>query len=166
MPKIIVLPFTGYYSSPIGLLQIKNTQTHICEISFVDKITTPSFKTNSLTENCIHQLDEYFNGKQNAFDLNLLQDGTLFQQQVWQQVCAIDYGKTSSYLTVAKLLGDENLTRAVGTANAKNKIAIVVPCHRVIGSDGNLTGYAWGLKRKQWLLDYEAKISGTYQKLF
>jgi methylated-DNA-[protein]-cysteine S-methyltransferase len=114
----------------------------------------------------VAQLQEYFAGKRKDFSIPTQQDGTDFMQEVWENVSDIPFGKTASYLDLAKLAGDEKLTRAVGTANGKNQLAILVPCHRVIGSSGKLTGYAWGLSRKQWLLDHEAKVNNTYAKLF
>lgn len=101
------------------------------------------------------QLEEYFSGKRKIFDLPLKQEGTGFQQKVWNELCNIPFGETISYHELSKRIGDVKAIRAAGTANGKNKLSIVVPCHRVIGSDGSLTGYEGGLHRKQWLLRHE-----------
>ncbi len=112
------------------------------------------------------QLREYFAGERTAFDLPLAPQGDAFKQRVWALLREIPYGQTRSYGDLARELGDRNLAQAVGTANGRNPIAIVVPCHRVIGADGSLTGYAGGLERKRFLLDHEAKVAGTWSKLF
>ena len=115
---------------------------------------------------CISQLDEYFVGKGFEFDLKLLQPGTPFQQDVWEGLQKIKYGNTLSYLSFSKQLGNAKAIRAVGTANGKNNIAIIVPCHRIIGSNGSLVGYAGELWRKKWLLNHEAKFAHGLQTLF
>ena len=106
------------------------------------------------------QLDAYFAGELEAFDLPLALDGTPFQQRVWAELAKIPFAETISYKEVALRLGDLKLIRAVGTANGRNPISIVIPCHRVIGADGTLVGYGGGLERKRWLLDHEAVASG------
>ena len=110
-----------------------------------------------LLQQCIQQLDEYFSGQRKAFDLPLKQPGTDFQQKVWSLLLKIQYGKTVSYNDLSKQYGDVKAIRAVASANGKNDLAIIVPCHRVIGSNQSLTGYAGGLWRKKWLLEHEAK---------
>ena len=105
-------------------------------------------------------LEGYFAGKLRTFGLALAPEGTPFQRRVWDELCRIPYGETISYLELARRLGDPNAVRAVGRANATNPIPIVVPCHRVIGADGTLTGYAGGLERKRALLELEARVSG------
>lgn len=107
------------------------------------------------------QLDEYFTGGRQEFDLPLVFTGTDFQNKVWQALLAIPYGVTRSYMQQTKVLGDEKAIRAVARANGENCLAIIVPCHRIVGSDGSLTGYAGGLRNKKWLLDHEAKHSGS-----
>jgi methylated-DNA-[protein]-cysteine S-methyltransferase len=106
------------------------------------------------------QLDAYFAGELEAFDLPLAPHGTPFQQRVWDELTRIPYGETISYLELALRLGDRKLVRAVGTANGRNPLSVIVPCHRVIGSDGTLVGYGGGLERKRWLLEHEAVASG------
>lgn len=163
-----------YYKSPVGLLSITTDGEAITSLLFTSwkgeqidetkiKITKPR---NELLKNCIKQLDEYFAGKRKIFDLPLKQEGTNFQQQVWEQLTHIPYGKTISYLELSKRINNVKAIRAVGTTNGSNKIAIVVPCHRVIGSNGDLTGYGGGLWRKKWLLEHEGKYENGVQTLF
>jgi methylated-DNA-[protein]-cysteine S-methyltransferase len=164
-----------YYNSPLGPLCIKCEAGAISQISFANKeknITINEGEVkyekgkSAIIKKCIKQLDEYFAGERLEFDLQLLQAGTAFQQSVWDALQKIDYGKTLSYLTLSKRLGNVKAIRAVGTANGKNNIAIVVPCHRVIGSNGSLIGYAGDLWRKKWLLEHEAKHANGVQMLF
>lgn len=103
------------------------------------------------------QLDEYFAGKRKKFELDFVFTGTVFQKKVWKALLEIPFGETTTYLALSNKLGDPKAIRAVAGANGANKMAILIPCHRVIGSDGSLTGYAGGLWRKQWLLDHESK---------
>jgi len=115
---------------------------------------------------CLNQLDEYFKGSRKKFDLHLEPEGTQFQQKVWSLVSRIPFGRTTSYLEIARNTGSQKNTRAVGLANGKNPVPIIIPCHRVIGSNGKLTGYAGGLERKRWLLLHEQKHSSHRDKLF
>ena len=110
------------------------------------------------TESARTQLREYFEGNRDSFQLNLQPDGTQFEQKVWEQLLEIPKGSTTSYGSLAKKIGDKNASQAVGRANGKNPIAIVIPCHRVIGSDNKLTGYAGGADRKEWLLKHEGAL--------
>ena len=114
----------------------------------------------------MQQLQEYFDGKRTDFDLPLQQEGSAFQQSVWAVLNDISYGKTVSYLQLSKRIGNAKAIRAVGITNGKNAISIIVPCHRVIGSNGSLTGYGGGLWRKQWLPEHEAKFANGVQQLF
>lgn len=143
-----------HINSPIGPLTIACNEQGISMISFSNAKELSREIPKSL-KTCVQQLQEYFSGKRQSFDLKLAPEGTAFQQSVWKELLHIPYGETQTYLDIAKALGDEKLTRAVGNANGKNPIAIVVPCHRVIGSNGKLTGYAGGMKRKQFLLQLE-----------
>jgi methylated-DNA-[protein]-cysteine S-methyltransferase len=148
---------------PLGYLAIESDDTFIISISCMDNETQPPTNQTDLPAvllAAVQQMEAYFAGERIDFDLPLAQKGTDFQQSVWKGLLDIPYGKTISYLAFARQLGDEKAIRAVGTTNGKNKIAIVVPCHRVIGSDGSLTGYAGGLWRKKWLLDHERKVNG------
>lgn len=115
---------------------------------------------------CVEQLIQYFNGERRQFELPVHQPGTPFQQEVWSLLTQIPFGKTISYAELARRTGDTKATRAVAHANGKNQIAIIVPCHRVIGSNGDLVGYAGGLARKRWLLDHEAKVAYGIQTMF
>jgi methylated-DNA-[protein]-cysteine S-methyltransferase len=158
----------SYFDSPLGEIEIRYDEEfiyafHFCEENFVKKEEGPA---TALLQAVHHQLAGYFNGTLTAFDLPLKMRGTEFQQKVWAELCNISFGKTISYLQLAKQLGDEKTIRAAASANGKNPFAIVVPCHRVIGTNGSLTGYAGELWRKQWLLDHEAKVNGNYNKLF
>lgn len=110
------------------------------------------------TESAKTQLKEYFNGRRSEFHLELLPDGTRFEKEVWEQLLKIPQGSTTSYGAIARKLGDEKASQAVGKANGKNPIAIVIPCHRVIGADQKLTGYAGGMERKEWLLKHEGAL--------
>lgn len=163
--KIVAFPFVDVFVSPIGKMVIKATKTHIHQIYFDDEFSSTITESN-LTKKTKQQLTEYFDAKRLSFDLPLTQEGTDFQNQVWEQLLQIPFGQTWSYLELALKFNDENLVRAVAGANAKNKLAIVVPCHRIVATGGKLTGYAWGLKRKSWLLDFEAKTSGKKLSLF
>ena len=166
---------TIFYKSPLGALRIKCESEAIVEISFAnkkDKITVNehviqySATAAPIIKRCISQLDEYFSGTRLVFDLPLAQPGTSFQQSVWHALQKIKYGRTQSYLLLSKQLGNIKAIRAVGTANGKNNIAIIVPCHRIIGSNGALVGYAGDLWRKKWLLEHEAKHAGGVRTLF
>ncbi|PZX65581.1 methylated-DNA--[protein]-cysteine S-methyltransferase [Hydrotalea sandarakina] len=158
-----------YYESPIGLIKIGGTEQYITEISFIDnsqQIEHGIPGVSDLLHQCTEELIEYFQGRRKTFDLPIHQEGTPFQEKVWNELLSIPYGKTISYLDLAKKMGDPKCIRAAATTNGKNKIAIIVPCHRVIGSDKSLTGYSGGLWRKKWLLQYEFKITHGIQTLF
>jgi len=146
--------FTAYYRSPIGLLEITGSQNGVSSIFFVDDAIDKGGIPPALVD-CVSQLDEYFGGRRKEFSLKLDLRGTEFQRRVWRELQRIPFGKTVSYLDVAIAIGNRESTRAVGHANGQNPISIVVPCHRVIGSDGSLTGYGGGLWRKRWLLNFE-----------
>ena len=144
-----------YYRTPIGTAKIEGNKNGIRSITVIDeKIETPLNIPSSL-QNCVQQLDEYFNGNRTEFNLKLNPQGTNFQKRVWKELLNVPYGKTRSYLEQSKKLGDVKAIRAVASANGKNPIWIVIPCHRIIGSNGSLTGYAGGLWRKKWLLEHE-----------
>lgn len=144
-----------HIDSPIGVLQIAGSQKGISIIGFSTPNETITESIPEHLKHCVTQLNAYFAGELKAFDLPLAPEGTPFQQTVWKALLEIPYGETASYLDIAKKLGDHKLTRAVGNANGKNPIAIVIPCHRIIGSNGKLTGYAGGMERKKKLLDLE-----------
>jgi methylated-DNA-[protein]-cysteine S-methyltransferase len=161
--------YTTYYHSPIGLLKISGTKDFITEISFHDTTQKPAGHKKELPPlfiQCIEQLIQYFNGQRRVFDFPVHQVGTAFQQETWNWLMTIPFGRTLSYLQLAIKTGDPKATRAVANANGRNNIAIVVPCHRVIGANKELTGYAGGLWRKKWLLEHEAKVAFGVQTLF
>src|SRR5437016_1010680 len=147
---------SAYFHSPLGAIEITASDSGITSVSFVEKIPEDVFPSSSTLTGCITELQEYFSGTRKSFSVPLDPQGTEFQRSVWKQLELIAFGETRSYLDLALKLGDKNLTRAVGAANGKNPIALIVPCHRVIGEDGSLTGYAGGLWRKEWLLDFES----------
>jgi len=158
---------TAYYSSPIGTLEIKGNEDGLQSLLFLDEPVEATEKVHESIKEVTYQLDEYFTGIRQEFGLKLNPTGTEFQKKVWKELLEIPFAKTWSYLDIALKLGDENATRAVGSANGKNPIAIIVPCHRVIGSSGKLTGYAGGLWRKEWLLKHEqGVIFGKQTELF
>ncbi len=148
---------TIYYKSPIGILEIIGTEKEIQSINFKNEdFSTKLEATSNEIRKCVVQLDEYFSKKRKDFNLNLSTKGTQFQQKVWNELLKVPFGKTRSYLEQSKELGDVKAIRAVASANGKNPISIIVPCHRIIGSDGSLTGYAGGIWRKKWLLEHES----------
>jgi methylated-DNA-[protein]-cysteine S-methyltransferase len=145
--------YKAYYQSPIGLVQIKGTDNQITELKFVDN--KGDGVSNPYLEEAVRQVDEYFNKKRQVFDLNLSLAGTEFQSRVWNSLIEVGFGKTASYKDIACAAGNEKAARAVGMANNRNPISIIVPCHRIIGSNGKLVGYGGGLWRKEWLLKHE-----------
>jgi methylated-DNA-[protein]-cysteine S-methyltransferase len=162
------LHFT-YYESPIGLLKIGGTEQFIGELSFVDESDQMEHGEPGITEvmhQCTEELIEYFHGSRKNFTIPVHQDGTDFQKRVWNELLGIPFGRTISYMDLAKKLGDPKVIRAAASTNGKNKIAIIVPCHRVIGSDRSLTGYSGGMWRKKWLLQQEFKVAHGVQTLF
>jgi methylated-DNA-[protein]-cysteine S-methyltransferase len=149
---------TGYYSSPIGWLEIKADNDSLISLNFIEENQVPVKKPprSRLIITTIRQLDEYFNNKRIVFDLPIQLDGTDFQIKVWNKLQAIPFSKTTTYLKIAIDLGSAKQVRAVGTANGKNPIPIIIPCHRVIGENKKLIGYSGGLWRKKWLLEHES----------
>ncbi|WMI68864.1 methylated-DNA--[protein]-cysteine S-methyltransferase [Mangrovimonas sp. YM274] len=155
---------TCIINTPLGYTKISGNQDGITSVTVLDTKETPTDVIPEVLEDCAYQLHEYFEGKRQQFNLQLNPEGTEFQKTVWKQLATIPYGTTTSYLELSKQLGDIKAIRAVANANGKNPIWIIVPCHRVIGSDGSLTGYAGGLHRKQWLLEHESPYK--QQRLF
>ena len=147
---------TAYYKTPIGTAKIIGDALGITEVSVLDDAIESSCEIPEYLKDCITQLEEYFNGTRADFTLKLNPQGTDFQQRVWSELLQVPFGKTRTYLEQSKKLGDPKAIRAVAAANGKNPIWIVIPCHRIIGSDGSLTGYAGGLWRKKWLLEHES----------
>lgn len=155
---------TVFINSPLGITKIIGDENGISVISVLDGENEPSKKIPKELKEAVSQLKDYFDGKRNDFTFKLNPQGTEFQQKVWKGLLEIPFGKTMSYLELSKKLGDVKAIRAVASANGKNPLWIVVPCHRVIGTDGSLTGYAGGLWRKKWLLDHENPLK--QQSLF
>jgi methylated-DNA-[protein]-cysteine S-methyltransferase len=162
------------YNSPLGIIKIKISDIYIHELTFLneekEEIQNETIELSAggkkILQKCIKQLDEYFSGNRKIFDLPIQQKGTPFQQNVWNKLIQIPFGKTISYMQLAQQLGNVKAIRAAASANGRNNLCIVVPCHRVIGSDGSLTGYAGGLSRKKWLLDHENKYANGVSLLF
>ena len=160
--------YQTYYQSPVGLLKIGATDHVINQVLFVNENEeiTPVRELSTLLQQCIEQLIEYFNGARQVFDLPVYQEGTPFQNSVWSELLNIKFGRTISYLDLAKRLGDPKVIRAAASSNGKNNICIIVPCHRVVGTNNSLVGYSGGLPRKKWLLNHENKIVNGVQTLF
>lgn len=150
----------------MGYVKIEGNSEVICSISFSDFNSTDTEFQPEIARNACYQLEQYFLGKLQVFNLPIHQQGTEFQQKVWAQLKDIPYGKTCSYMAIARKLNNPKSIRAVGNSNGKNSLAIVIPCHRVIGESGKLVGYAAGLERKKWLLQHEAKFANGVQTLF
>lgn len=142
--------------TPLGFAKLEGDQNGISSLNVLNNEITASDEIPEVLEDCVRQLGEYFKGERTQFSLKLNPQGTNFQNRVWDALLTIPYGKTTSYLQLSKKLGDVKAIRAVANANGKNPLWIIIPCHRVIGSDGGLTGYAGGLHRKQWLLEHES----------
>jgi len=152
---------TVYCRTPLGTVEIIGDDAGILSIHFYDKNIKPSIKIPVSLQKCVIQLDEYFQKKRKAFDLKLNPQGTDFQKQVWLELQEIPFGKTITYLDQSKRMENIKAIRAIASANGKNPIGIVIPCHRVIGSDGSLTGYAGGIWRKKWMLEHESPSKQT-----
>ncbi|MEM7483978.1 MAG: methylated-DNA--[protein]-cysteine S-methyltransferase [Bacteroidota bacterium] len=150
----------AYLQTPIGLAEFHGDENGLASIVVLEG-KKPIGIIPEVLEDVVYQFKEYFEGKRKQFDLKLNPSGTDFQKKVWNALQQIPYGKTVSYLELSKTLGDVKAIRAVAAANGKNPLWIVVPCHRVIGSNGDLVGYAGGLHRKKWLLEHESPVKQT-----
>lgn len=164
--------FIDYLDTPLGLFEFMATEQGICQAIFCgDKICDvekPDIRTNNITTLCKQQLTEYFAGKRQTFTVPLDPQGTQFQQSVWHCLSQIPFGELRSYGEIAKMLNKPKASQAVGGANGRNPITLIVPCHRVIGGNGSLTGYAGGIERKLWLLHHEGasiKASSEHAQL-
>ena len=156
----------AYYKTPVGIAKIVEENNFITSVTIHDEEFPIEPVESPVIKQAIKQLDEYFAGDRKIFDFPVKQAGTDFQQLVWSQLTKIEYGKTISYLQQSKLMNNPLGIRAIASANGKNNLWVIVPCHRVIGSNGSLTGYAGGLWRKKWLLDHEARVLGVGQTSF
>ncbi len=155
---------TYHLKTPLGFLKLEGDELGLAAATFIEDEDILNTDIPETLEDAVRQLQEYFTGERTVFSLDLNPQGTEFQRRVWEELDVIPFGKTTTYLAMAKNLGDPKVIRAAANANGKNPISIVIPCHRVIGSDGSLTGYAGGLHRKKWLLDHESPV--TQQRLF
>ena len=158
--------YVSTIKTPIGFLELTSSELALTAIRFVNDKKNQHSDHPEVLNIAIKQLNEYFNGTRECFDLPLSPPGTEFQLKVWKEVSKINFGKTASYLEIAKITGSEKNTRAVGLANGKNPIPIIIPCHRIIGSNGKLTGYSGGIERKRWLLKHELESSQKPELLF
>jgi methylated-DNA-[protein]-cysteine S-methyltransferase len=149
--------FYGYYDSPIGTVEIGGTDSAITHLYFVESYRVDAVST-SIVDEALDQIGAYFIEGRTTFDLPLELRGTDFQKQVWAQLLTIGYGRTVAYQYIADAIGNPQAVRAVGAANGQNPISVIVPCHRIIGSNGQLTGYGGGLWRKEWLLRHEGAL--------
>jgi methylated-DNA-[protein]-cysteine S-methyltransferase len=153
--------------SPVGELGLVATSTRLVAVLWPEErdgrvrfAVEPTDGSNEILTQTAEQLGEYFEGARRAFDLPLELRGTEFQQEVWQSLADIPYGETSTYGKQAAAIGRPRAIRAVGSANGRNPLSIVLPCHRIVGADGKLTGFAGGLDTKRWLLDHESGVAG------
>lgn len=155
---------TVFIKTPLGYTKIEGSHEGLTSISVLESQEKESLVIPQVLEDAVYQLREYFEGSRQKFDLRLNPEGTEFQKRVWKALLDVPYGKTVSYWDLSNILGDVKAIRAVAAANGKNPLWIVIPCHRIIGSDGSLTGYAGGIHRKKWLLDHENPVK--QQSLF
>jgi len=146
----------AFISTPLGSAKLEGDENGLNSVTVLEQDEPESEIIPEVLVDAVYQMNEYFEGKRQNFDLLLNPEGTEFQKKVWSLLSEIPYGKTISYLELSRKFGDDKAIRAVAAANGKNPLWIIIPCHRVIGSDGSLTGYAGGLHRKKWLLNQES----------
>lgn len=146
--------YYDHFDTPLGLMEITANDQAVLAIHFADQ--TKTVNANEMTDLAKTQMQQYYQGELKEFDMPMQPEGTEFQKSVWRALTTVDYGKTCSYADIANKINKPKAVRAVGSANGKNPMTIVVPCHRIIGSNGSLTGYASGVDRKAWLLNHEA----------
>ena len=152
---------TIFIPTPLGVAKLVGDENGLSAFTVLNSDEKLTDIIPEVLEDAVYQINEYFDGKREVFTFDLNPEGTDFQKKVWDALLTIPFGKTTSYLELSKTLGDVKAIRAVTAANGKNPLWIIVPCHRVIGSDGSLTGYAGGLHRKQWLLEHESPFKQT-----
>jgi methylated-DNA-[protein]-cysteine S-methyltransferase len=155
----------SYYETPLGLVKIEVTARGVYSLAFVEEAGEEFGTDNPHLIQCMEELEEYFQGERLLFSTMLDVVGTPFQERVWRNLQSIPYGKTNTYLKIAKEIGSPDAVRAVGNACGRNRLWLLVPCHRVLSSDGKLTGYAGGLKRKRWLIEHEHGVLHGRQTL-
>jgi len=156
--------FVSYMDTPVGLIKVIADPENVVSVIYPGRRSDDE-DPNELTKNCVSQLQEYFAGSRKVFDIPIRAKGSEFQVRVWEELMAVPFGTCTTYVDLARKLGDTKFTRAVGLANARNRINILVPCHRVISRDGRLTGYSGGLWRKGWLLKHERMVAGLTHQL-
>lgn len=170
MNNVLEAVHSAFLQSPVGVLKICTTESHVTHVSFYSNDMGQHFpfpqEGPQVLQQCINELSDYFSGKRQNFEVPLLPAGTPFQQQVWRDLLEIGFGRQRSYAQQAHKLGNIKAIRALASANGKNPVAIIIPCHRVVGSDGSLVGFGGGLWRKKWLLEHEAKLSNGVLTLF
>jgi len=149
----------AHYRSPIGTIEILANEEGVTALNFVSGEPAASPRQHPILRAAVVEVDEYFRGKRSEFSVPLIFRGTDFQIAIWRRLVRIPYGQTATYSDLARAVGRPRAMRAVGQANHRNPISIVIPCHRVVGSDGRLVGYGGGLWRKEWLLEHEKKHS-------
>lgn len=161
------------YPSPLGIIEVSGTNEYVQSVLFTDRkeiIHEKQVETPAVLMECYQQLDEYFQGERLEFTVPYKLEGTAFQERVWKSLTSVSFGKTASYKEIAHMAGNEKAVRAVGSTNGRNPICLLVPCHRIIGANGKMVGYAHGVWRKEWLLAHEKEIRAkckisTYQSL-
>lgn len=146
--------YIAAFESPLGIVEVTSTSTHITSVLFVEQRQQETARP-AVLQQAIDELTQYFSGERTQFTVPCVQRGTPFQQSVWSALTAVPYGETASYKDIATSIQNDKAVRAVGMTNSKNQLTIIVPCHRIIGSSGKLTGYAGGVWRKEWLLQHE-----------
>ncbi len=155
----------AHLETPIGWLEVRGGPEGVAAVHFAQDAVRRGDTGRPLpaaVSSCLDQLEEYFRGTRRRFSVELDLRGTEFQKRVWRLLLEIPFGETASYQQIASAAGNAKATRAVGGANHRNPVSIIVPCHRVVGADGRLTGYGGGLWRKEWLLDHEKRIAGRF----
>jgi methylated-DNA-[protein]-cysteine S-methyltransferase len=153
----------GYVPSPLGDILLTGGDDALTGLYLLQRVesSSPWVREDAHFEPVRVQLEEYFDGRRTRFDVAMRLEGSPFQREVWSALEAIPYGETTSYGEIARRIGRPTASRAVGAANGRNPISIIIPCHRVIGADNSLTGYGWGIERKAWLLDHERAASSA-----
>ncbi|WP_455661489.1 methylated-DNA--[protein]-cysteine S-methyltransferase [Pradoshia sp.] len=149
------------YPSPLGIIEIGSTNKAVCSLKFTEReeiLYKKQIDTPAVLMDCYQQLDEYFQGERLEFTVPYKLEGTAFQERVWESLTSVSFGKTASYKEIALMAGNEKAVRAVGSTNGRNQICLLVPCHRIIGANGKMVGYAHGVWRKEWLLAHEKEI--------
>ncbi|MCX6567100.1 MAG: methylated-DNA--[protein]-cysteine S-methyltransferase [Candidatus Aminicenantes bacterium] len=155
-----------FVDSPIGTIELREKNGFLTDLNFREKTAGTKIRSSSILSVCAVQLEEYFAGKRAVFDLPLAPEGTLFQLDVWNTLRTVLFGRTASYGEIARKIGCPAAVRAVGAANGANPVSIIIPCHRIVGADGRLTGYGGGLWRKEWLLRHEQKTADAGERPF